>query len=356
MNKDIIEKAKIITQAVKDRAKAEGKISVFSIGNTTKKSNVTDLASFFPVVRVLDQAVWGNIVVYLQEDAVEIAKAIDGKVDIILADAEKKALKVPGVDLGNIASGVEQVVKKSKYFSFKANDLTVEATDVFIAQTFYRLAGRKAAIVGCGNIGSKLALKLVERGVDVVITRRDNAALVNITEALNIIKPKETVAKVTYTTDNLNASVGVDILVGFSPGVPVINVDMVKVMKKDGIIIDGGKGCVFPDAIDYAEKIGIRVYRMDVRAGFEGALTAILKTQQLIKSVMGRRKVNDIFFVAGGAIGHRGDIVVDDINNPTVIAGVANGHGDMLIELTKADKEKIEKAKVFLRKRVKHKR
>lgn len=350
MNKDIVKKAKIIAQAIKDKATSEGKISVFSIGNTTKKPGPTALASFFPVVRELDRAVWGNIIVYLQEDAVEIAKAVDGMVDIILADAEKKALKVPGVDLGNIASGVEQVVKKSRYFSFKANDLTVDATDAFIAQTFYRLAGRKAAIIGCGNIGSKLALKLVERGVDVVITRRDKTALMNISEALNIIKPKETVAKVTYSADNFNASVGVDMLIGFSPGVPVINVDMIKVMKKDGVIIDGGKGCIFPDAISCAEKIGIKVYRMDVRAGFEGALATILKTQQLIESVMGRRQIGGVSLVAGGVIGHKGDIIVDNINKPASITGIANGYGDMQIELNEIDKKKIKKVTACLKK------
>lgn len=348
MNRDIVEKAKAIAKAVRDRATAKNKLSIFSIGNTTKKTDGRYSGTFFPIVRVLDQAVWGSIIVYLQEEAVEIAKAIDGIIDIIVADAEKKALKVPGIDLGNIAAGVEEVVKKSKYFSFKANDLTMEATDAFIAQLFYRLSGRKAAIIGCGNIGSKLALKLVERGVEVVITRRDRVALVSIADALNIIKPQETVAKVTYTTDNLNASVGADMLIGFTPGTPVITLDMAKVMKKDGVIIDGGKGCIFPDAIRYAEEMGIKCYRIDVRAGFEGALATILKTEQLIKSIMGRRELNGILLVAGGVIGRRGDIIVDDISNPTSIVGIADGQGDIIFNLMESDKDKINKAKNVL--------
>lgn len=343
-DRSIIEKAKSIARTIKDKSSGENKLSVFSIGNTTKRPKGHSTA-IFPVIRSLDQAVWGGVIVHLQKDAVEIAKAIDGIVDIILADAEKKALKVPGIDLGNIAAGVEKVVKKSKFFSFKANDLTVEATDAFIAQVFFRLSGRKAAIIGCGNIGSKLALKLVERGISVVITRRDRVALMNITEALNIIKPQETVAKITYTTDNLNAAIDADIIVGLTPGVPIITLDMIKVMKKDGVVIDGGKGCIFPDAIKYAEKMKIRIYRMDVRAGFEGVLATILKTEQLIKGIAGRRKINGISLVAGGAIGRKGDIVVDDINNPTAVAGIADGQGDIIFDLTENDKEKIEKAK-----------
>jgi len=345
MNEAIIKKAKTVAEEIKDRAKSQNKLSIFSIGNTAKKTDGRYAKTFYPIIRELNQAVWGSIIVYLQEEAVEIAKAIDGIVDIIAADAEKKALKIPGVDLGNIAAGVEEVIKKSKYFSFKANDLTVEATDAFIAQLFYRLSGKKAVIIGCGNIGSKLSLKLVERGVEVVITRRDRTALMSIAEALNIIKPQETVAKVTYTTDNLIASVGADMLIGFTPGIPAITLGMVKAMKKDGVIIDGGKGCIFPDAIKYAEDIGIRVYRIDIRAGFEGALVTMLKTEQLIKSIMGRRALNGISIVAGGAIGRKGDIIVDDINNPTTIVGVADGQGDIIFDLTKNDKEKINKLK-----------
>ena len=52
MNVDIVKKAKAIAEIVRDTAMAEGKLSIFSIGNTTKKVNREDISGFFPVIQI----------------------------------------------------------------------------------------------------------------------------------------------------------------------------------------------------------------------------------------------------------------------------------------------------------------
>ena len=51
------------------------------------------------------------------------------------------------------------------------------------------VAGKKIGIIGVGNIGSKVALYLTEKGAKVYLNRRDIKKLKKISSAINLIKP-----------------------------------------------------------------------------------------------------------------------------------------------------------------------
>ena len=63
---------------------------------------------------------------------------------------------------------------------------------------------------------------------------------------------------------------------------------------------------------------------------------------------MGRISLGKVHLVAGGIIGEQGDIVVDSIESPRKIFGVANGDGTFKKELTNDDLLHIEKVKTIL--------
>jgi hypothetical protein len=344
------EYARLIAEKVSVLAKKSGKASAFIFGNTKKRLDEGRFI-YYPPIKDLTYVVAGHAIVYSQKDASAMAEMVDGIVDIIFVDAEKKAMKYPGHDLGNIASGVIETVKKSKVFTFKANDLTVSAVDTLISQLKEPLAGKRVAIIGVGNTGFKLALKLVERGCRVTITRRNRELLAKIAEVINSIKPEETISCVNYTYSNLDASVDADILIGATHGTPAVTVDMIKVMKPEGIIIDMGKGCIYPEAITFARSRGMKVFRVDSLSGFEGAVSTILETEKIIRGGMGRRKLNGIWMVSGGIMGERGDIVVDNINDPKVIAGIANGYGDFIINPSQEELDRLRRLEKILNSR-----
>ena len=99
--------------------------------------------------------------------------------DYIFLDAEKKfhqnfrtmVLRLTLKDLE------KEMIKKSKILIFKANDLTLDAIDIFLSQItlddIRGMGNKKITILGAGNLGSKLALRLVERGANVCINRRN---------------------------------------------------------------------------------------------------------------------------------------------------------------------------------------
>ena len=201
-------------------ASKQGRLTGFCIGNTRKVSSAD---MYLTPIRYSSELISGSVIVYSVRQAVKVAGYVDGKVDYVLVDTEKKvSSSLYGDDIGNIERSVREIIRISKILTFKGNDLTVNSIDAFLEQALVAyprgLGGKSVAIIGAGNIGSKLALKLVERGMNVTITRRDKTKLATIVDALNIIKPKETSVSVRGTTNNLAAAKNVDVLIGLSAG------------------------------------------------------------------------------------------------------------------------------------------
>lgn len=331
---DYAGKAKEIAVEVASIAGKTGRRPMFAIENTAGDDGMV----FFPPIRYAPGVVCGVVKIRNVEEAKNVAKAVDGTVDTIVVDVEKKI-----ENLGDVERAVRNEAKKSRVLTAKLNDMTVDAADSLVSQLLGTLKGRKIAIIGGGNAGSKLALKLVEREADVVITRRNREKAEKIAEALNIMKNKGTAAKVSGSDDNIEAVKDADMLICFTPKTPAVNIEMVNAMKPDGMIIDGGIGTIYPDAIGTAVKKGIRVLRLDMRTGFAGGMTTILETENLIKNVMGKKSIAGVHVVAGGLIGERGDIVVDDIAKPTQVIGIADGKGGIAKEQTPEEKQRMGK-------------
>ena len=159
--------------------KKESKKTAFLIGNTIK---IEDGKFYLTPVRNYTQIVLSGVIVYSEEIAKKIAKEVDGLVDYVFVDAEKKISDNHSItgEPGNIERAVKEVIKKSVFISYKSNDLTVDAADAFISEYFSNVRpidGKKIAIIGVGNIGSKLAQKMVERGANVSLYRRNRDKL-----------------------------------------------------------------------------------------------------------------------------------------------------------------------------------
>ena len=321
LNKINLEKIDEIVATLIDKAQNEQKISVFSIATT---SNVNNPAYAFPSIRETNSAICGTILINIDSEIEKIIQRIDGVVDIILVDAETK--------VGNVMDLVKKVrefTKKSKVLTYKPNDLTVDASDALIGQLIIPVRNKKIAILGGGNIGSKLALKLVERGAKVFLVRRDKSKLRKIVTGLNTIKSEYLDNKIIGTSNVNRACKNADILIGITPGTPVITSKMIQQMNKKGIIIDIGNGTIFPEGIKYARTNNIKTICLMMKPGYDGALQTILETETIIMTQK-CKNIKDFSIISGGFLGNCGDIIVDNADNPTKIYAIADGKGDVL--------------------------
>ena len=349
-----LKQAERILLSVLALAERESKFSGFCIGNTTK---IDSGGLFFAPIRQTRQVVAGSVIVYRIHDAAAIAELVDGRVDYVLVDSEKKAgpdHEIYGLgDFGNIERAVRDVVRRSRILTYKGNDLTVDSIDCLLAQLIADpvcgIGGKKVAIVGAGNLGSKLALKLVERGASVVLTRRSQDKLDDIVRGLNAIKPVRTIAEVVGTTDNEEAARDADILIGSAGGTPVVTLSMVDAVSERALIIDAGKGCLFPEAVLRANERGLTLLRVDIRSGFEGQVAMLLEMERQLQASTGRTTVGGVSIVSGGLLGRAGEFVVDNVHEPTVIYGVADGRGDFVRDLSADQLQQFQSLRSLIR-------
>ena len=336
---------KQLKENLKDLKKNNSR-TVFTIATTSKQ----EIEPYLTPIRECDFFVVCGCVIFEQSILTEIIDIIDGEVDYIFVDSEKKIPvtihpKLNVVETGNLSKICFQKIKKSRILEYKPNDITVNATWSFLSQKLNFLSGKKVSILGSGNIGSKLALKLVECGVSVSIYRRNAHKGYGIAQGLNFIKPENTVSNITFHENILQTSFMSDVLIGASNGVPIIDVDIVKSIKSDAIIVDLGKNNLTQDAIQHALDQNIEIYRTNITSAFEGFIYEAIKTDEILNNSYGKKDLGYCNIVGGGFHGSDGDIVVDNISNPNIIYGVAAGDGTLKNKLSTKDKEKLSKLK-----------
>ena len=332
------------------------KKTIFSISTTAKYEE----NSYMTPVRDCKDFILTGCIIFDQDVVPKILEVIDGFVDIILVDSEKKLpiginnnLKnglerqqtVGYVETGSVSRISVEFIKKSKVFEFKPNDLTVNAAWVFLSQRLKFLSGKKISILGTGNIGSKLALKLVECGAEVHLYRRDSYKGYQIAQALNLIKPENVLSNVHFFPNALHASFLSDVVIGTTDGYPIIDADIVKSLNKGCLIVDLGKNNLSTEAIEIASQNSMEIYRADVTVGIESYIYEVLKMNDILENSYGRKDLGFCTIIGGGFFGNFGDIVVDSINNPQNIIGVSQGNGLLKSKINDKDRSNIEKLK-----------
>lgn len=363
------EKVKAIAAKLRKKADEEGGIAAFTIGCTTKPTK--GLRPYTTPVRSVSDGFVGGVVVYTQTQSLLACCMVDGIVDHIFVDAEKKLPLLVGLDkkpleefglpvqqmekslssltsleMGNLSSACSRVIKHSGFFEYKSNDMTVEGLWYYLSSRMNSLSGRKIAIIGGGNIGFKIAVKLVESGCNVQFVRRDVNRGLLLSNAVNVIKPPATQASATYNSDPVQACFFCDAVLGCTNGKAVITPEMIKGMKPGGVLIDVGKGSIVRKAVEFAVKSGIHVLRFDVSAAIDGMVSTIERNRSYSKCI-GRVKLkNGVSLVSGGYLGADGDVAVDDCHNPTQIFGICDGAGDFKSVFSQTNEQQLESVRL----------
>ena len=304
-------------------AEKSNKLTIFTIGIAPRKRDTETL--FFPFIRESSLAVIGNVEINRTEEAFEIVKLIDGIIDYIIIDDEKKS-----PDLFNLTKDVKKLAKKSIVLTYKDNDAWVEATDALISQFLVDALNKNILIFTINNLSSKLALKLCERGSNVYLyDPLVNTNAENLINVLNFILPEVNPSKIHYLKE-LTKQIDYDVVVGFSIDLPIITLNEIKDFSQNSIIIDAGIGSISEEGIKYALENNFTIFRLDMRAGLSGNLINIIETYDLKNNIYGRKKFRNFNIVAGGFFGITGDIVVDSIKKPSKVIGVADGKGHLI--------------------------
>tara|TARA_B100000787_G_scaffold163914_2_gene146068 strand:- start:1609 stop:2667 length:1059 start_codon:yes stop_codon:yes gene_type:complete len=339
----MIELLKTLSSIAK-KAKRENKLLCFFLGNTKKLENKK---YYFTPVRENEKIIFFGAVVYNDSIAEKIAKIVDGKVDYIFVDIEKKVKsKNNKYSLVNIERTIKERIKKSKIRVYKANDLAITSTETLVNNFFLNdkrgLGGKKIIIFGAGNIGFKLALKFVESGAKTFLHRRSKALAAKFAETLNLVKPEGTLSKVFAIDEEPKDLKNFDIIIAATDKSNVINQKQIKNIKKKTLLIDVGKGNFSRQAIMFLNKKKIDIYRLDITPSYFSYIENTIYTDQRYDKKNFSKIVNTLKLVTQGIVGQKNDIIVDDVQTPKKIFGVCSGLGS-LIPFTQKQKMSLVK-------------
>ena len=319
----------VINKLVLISKRKKTKSAIF-IGNTKKQSKNS---YYYSGIRKHINFSYVSIIVYSNNITKKIIKLIDGKIDIIFYDLEKKIKSSNKNSIVNIERAVKENTKITKTYPYKANDITVSSAETLISN-FYKndirgIGGKQSLILGAGNIGFKLGLKLNESGSNIYLYRRDKRKLKKLVYALNTIKPSGTIAK-SYVCKNLKKElVKSDIIINCSNKKNILGNNHLDLLKNDVCIIDIGKGMFNKASLKKLIKKNINVFRLDVTPGYNSFIENYSISNKLYNfNKFGRNRINGKTYISRGILGYENEIVVDNPYNPKIIYGIADGYGD----------------------------
>ncbi len=314
-------------QNIKSRLDASSKEKLLCLSTT---ANLNNPDVFFGGIRETPTTIAGNIIVRTLDNIERIIEMFDGEVSYFLIDCEIKN-EVPNLEAYAITR-----VHKSKVLIYKPNDFTVASLDMLLACTRGSLRGQKIAIIGLGNIGAKIALKMCERGANIFVYEKAQERMNTVIAGLNITKRSDT--QIVGLLTAIEAAQDADIILGCTPGIPAIDENMLANMKQNGMIIDVGNGTLTEDGIAAAKERGIEIHVLSSFGGYLGMIEDWLYQRKMLQGAR-QKKFDNFMMIVPGILGAHGDILVDSIENMTHVIGLCDGKGDIL---------PIEAAKQFL--------
>lgn len=266
----------------------------------------------------------------------ETIKFFDGKVDKIYVDVEQKQ----DIDLYRES---KDLIHQSELTTIKPNDIAIESCDLLLRKMFEDdLSHKNIAVIGTGNLASKIALRMAERQATVFMEGRSKAKEHKITNGINSFLPAYT--NPIHAMDEWDGEKKFDAIVSFLSGPYWAEEKLLPSINEKTLIIDGGISNFSSEFIENMLNKDVKVTRLDVRFALPYQFLDIMEdTIVFYKDIYGKRDIGENCIVAGGYIGHEGSIIVDQIKQPTQIIGIADGMGGVKDDgsLTEQDRQAL---------------
>lgn len=310
------------------------KTNKYSVLIIQQQPNNADNDPLFPMIRESISNVIAFVCVsneYYVEDIIAESKGI---IDAIILDNTRKRKNSHNIIKVVNNSSLKHGIKLFVYSDF--DTWASSAVNFLEIKEQLNFSNKRILLVGRNYLATRILLKLIDFGVSVYLNPLDY--------------PKNTFPYIDGATLQIESSmikwvnneVNYDILLGCSIFSPYSNISQIKLYKFSSIY-DIGIGNFDINFLSEQRTIGCsNIFRSDDRTGISSVVLGLMETDYLIKHSIGRKTICGINLVSGGSLGLYGDIVVDNIEDPEKIIGVANGEGGFKKDLSKNDLKNIE--------------
>jgi len=301
---DHFSKAMLIADEITSKSRKTGKESIFSI--TLSKSGITS----FPFIRQSASFVIGNMEASYLEEAKNIIRNLDGKINWILLDESSSLLR---------ESKFEMDINYSFYSWYSEERVLRLGICALFSQK--RPEG-KVLILSDKENANLLSLSLKQQGIPAVshANSKDSGNLRTILS--------DTGAIVSFGAEYSSH----------------LSAQEVSLLPKHVTLYAARPNAFSNCFVEESLARGLFILRVDLRASLAAEMSLVIETKRVF-DMMGSTVLSGIQIVAGGVIGQRGSVVVDSLKEPTRVIGIADGSGGLLNTeeeaLFKTVKEKI---------------
>ncbi len=212
---------------------------------------------------------------------------------------------------------------KSEWVSYLKDDLELKVFPFSDKCTIYNHIIR-FLLIKQGELGYKLSVFFI------VENEKDNSFLVNLAQVNGIEISK-----------NLK-SANTQILISGSQYHNLKKYDDLK------LVLDVRSRLIDQKSVQYAVSNGIEILAIDCEAAVLSEVIAAISTGEGIQKHFGSNILGDVNVVAKGKWGMAGDVVVDSVDKPSLVLGIADGIGGVQRPMKESDEMKIDKVIKFL--------
>jgi len=267
----------------------------------------------------------GSVTVSTEMQLVEVLGAAEGRVDFVLQDTDQRRIFGPQM----AAQTAGDILQKTRLLIYSDSRAWAKAVRDQVARLLEeQVQGKKIVIAGDHRRSRLLALLLIDYGADVTVIVREREEEEPYTAATNVFTqaeyPQDQYATVDSAPEQIAAA---RVLVIWPSWGTWLNAEMASHIQPGTFLMDAGIGSIDPDGLAVARKRGALPIRVNIWPTLAGVALAAHEGRRVTPAW---GELSGVPVVAGGAIGERGAVIVDDVKNPSRIVGVADGSGGLL--------------------------
>lgn len=304
-----------VRSRMEDVKKSSAKLRVIGISTTANQSNPDVYVSSF---RESDTLAYVSFVFRSVRFLPEIIEKLDGVADYFALDVETKN------ELTDLSPRAKALIKKSAIHYVRPNEMTIEGVDMLSQVCLPDIGNASIAICGIGRIGMSLAhrfrqyhagsLCLVTRDVAVTAARLEKTHHADLCPLL-----------ISYE-DFYKQTPKINLAILCASASGVMGKNMVEGLADHGVVMDVGGGGLRDEALVLLQQRGIAALSFTVTPQILSYFHA-LQEYRALSARRSSRSVGSHILVSLGHLGKRGDVLVDDAENPQKIYGICDGCG-----------------------------
>jgi 4-hydroxy-2-oxovalerate aldolase len=344
------ETLEFLLRELRARAVKSGKFSTLNIVSTQEPQKDFQVSGN---IHSTQSHVVGSVEFTTEAHLNVVLSMADGKIDVVLLDVDRKPF-IPS----NAAEIARANLKKTALLTYLDSRVWVEAVEDQVVRLLSEdLANATIVIAGDHPRSRFLALRFAERGAQVSILQDpEKSAAVPSVDSLNSLSLSGAELGITsLKADSQSASSALsqaNVVVVWPAGSPWFGSTHAQYLSSKSYLVDAGIRAILPDGIAEAQHHGCLLLRVNIWPALTGALSAAHESLIGTTEALGWETLNGVPVVAGGAMGHSGDVIVDSVRHPTRVIGVCDGQGGVRFRFSEAEAENVRRVQTEINRRL----